>query len=137
MLILIAGAILSNCYSFGKIGDYEKDKISTNGEKVGIPNPSAVYCGKLGYGYKIVTNEKGGQHGVCMLPNKTECMGWNFYRGKCGQEWSYCKQQGYDLKDLEKNEGWFEGTICINKITKEEIGTVYNLMNMNLSKSLP
>ena len=144
-VILIVGVILFSFYSSERIEPIEQNNANATQKQVliadeldmsGVPNPAAIYCRKLGYEYKIITNEKGGQHGVCTLPNQTECTGWNFYRGKCGQEFSYCKQQGYDLKALGKNEGWFEGAVCIDKNTKEEIDTVYNLMNMSLSKSL-
>lgn len=135
IILLVTAILFSSCSS--KRIEPEQDETNIIKEKAGVANPAAVYCAKLGYEYKIVTSDDGGQHGVCTLSDKTECTGWNFYRGKCGQEFSYCKQQGYDLKDLGKNEGWFEGAVCINKITKQEIGTVYNLMNMSLSKSLP
>jgi len=66
----------------------------------------------------------------CFFPDGTNCSMWDFYRGKCGQEWSYCALKGYDLKNLSQNEGWFQdGAICIDKNTKEEIGNVFNLVN--------
>ena len=58
---------------------------------------------KMGYKRRTDTSEDGGQYGVCIFPNGSECTAWNFYRGKCGQEWSYCKQNGYDMK--VKSEG--------------------------------
>ena len=105
---------------------------------VSMPNPAAVYCHALGYKYKIVTDEEGNQYGVCIFPDGTECLGWDFYRGKCGQEWSYCNLHGYDLKELGRYEGWLKGAICIDKTTGKEIGTVFDLfMGEFLSWSLP
>ncbi len=93
-----------------------------------MPNPAAVYCIKLGYKYEIVTNEEGNQYGICIFPDGTSCLGRDFYRGKCGQEWSYCKRCGYDLKDLGPWESLMGGAICIDKTTGKEIGTVYDLV---------
>jgi putative hemolysin len=93
----------------------------------GMPNPSAVYCGALGYKYKIVTRDNGGQYGVCIFPDGNECEAWAFYRGKVYQQWSYCELYGYDLKDLEPHEGSVRGAVCIDKTTQDEIGTVYVL----------
>lgn len=58
----------------------------------------------------------------------TECESCDFYRGKCGKEWSYCVQQGYDIK--ESRSCW-DGAICVNKTTGEEIDTLANLLNLN------
>lgn len=102
-----------------------------------MPNPSAVYCLTLGYKYKIVVDDEGNQYGLCIFPDGDACRAWDFYRGKCNQECSYCKQHGYELKDLGRNEGWSRGAVCIDKTTKEKAGTVYDLMDMGLSRSLP
>jgi len=97
-----------------------------NCNQVGVANPSSTYCLSLGYN---LTNGEGG--GFCIFPDKTECEEWKFYRGKCGQEWSYCTLKSYDLKNLTNNEGWGEGAICINKTTKEEVGNVFDLITSN------
>jgi putative hemolysin len=91
--------------------------------------PAGAYCMALGYKTEI-KNVYGGQAGFCIFPDGSECGDWPFYRGKCGQEWSYCARKGYDLKNLTDDEGWsWDGSICINKTTNEEIGNVYNLVN--------
>lgn len=105
---------------------------------VGMPNPSAVYCTRLGYKYEIVADDEGNQYGLCIFPDSNSCLAWDFYRGKCGQEWSYCKKCGYDLKDLGPYEGAFKGAVCIDRTTKKEIGTVFDLFLHNfLRESLP
>jgi beta propeller repeat protein len=93
----------------------------------GVPDPSALYCYALGYKDQTVTGDAG-QFGICILPDGSACESWHFYRGKCGQKWSYCKLYGYDLKDLEPYEGSVRGAVCIDKTTQEEIGTVYVLL---------
>jgi len=93
----------------------------------GMPNPSSVYCHALGYKSKTITQDDGGQYGVCIFPDGDECRAWDFYRGKAYQQWSYCYLYGYDLKDLAPHEGWFEGAHCIDRTTQEEIGNVGQL----------
>jgi len=104
---------------------------------VAMPDPSAVYCTRLGYKYEIVADDEGNQYGLCIFPDSNACLSWDFYRGKCGQEWSYCKRNGYDLKDLRRHEGWFRGAVCIDRTTKKEISTVFDLfLEPFLSESL-
>ena len=62
-----------------------------------ISNPAAVYCSDLGYQFSIASGEEG-QRGLCSLPDQTSCDAWEFLEGKCGQEYSYCAQQGYGIK---------------------------------------
>jgi putative hemolysin len=91
--------------------------------------PAGAYCRALGYKRETVEGI-GGEYGVCIFPDGTSCAIWPFYRGKCGQEWSYCARKGYNLKNLTDDEGWsWDGSICINKTTKEEVGNVYILVN--------
>ena len=95
---------------------------------IGMPNPAAVYCHALGYKYEIVTDDEGNQCGICIFPDGTACLGRDFYRGKCGQEWSYCERCGYELKDLGPRESLLGGAICIDKNTREEIGSIFDLV---------
>jgi putative hemolysin len=93
-----------------------------------IRNPAEVYCTELGYEYtirerKIVKKKPQPEtpveptpetlegpypsipvipdyllEVVCIFPNGTECEEWEFMMGSCGQEYSYCVQQGYSLE---------------------------------------
>jgi len=92
-----------------------------------MPNPAAVYCIALGYKYEVVTNDKGDQSGFCIFPDGTAAQDRDFFRGKGGQEWSYCKLFGYDLKDLGPRESIRGGAICIDRTTTDEIGNIYDL----------
>jgi len=51
---------------------------------VGLPNPASVYCEEQGYELEIRTDQQGGQYGVCVFPDGSECEEWEFYRGECG-----------------------------------------------------
>jgi putative hemolysin len=63
---------------------------------VGLANPAATYCAGLGYTYEPVSRE-GGEDADCVFPDETRCAQWDFMAGRCGQEFSHCKLQGYDL----------------------------------------
>jgi putative hemolysin len=62
-----------------------------------LRNPAAVYCSALGYGYSIKETPKG-QVGVCMPDPSVECDEWDFLRGKCGMDYSFCAKSGYSRK---------------------------------------
>jgi len=49
----------------------------------GMANPAAVYCEGQGYTLEMRTDADGGQYGVCMFPDGSECEEWAFYRGEC------------------------------------------------------
>jgi putative hemolysin len=63
---------------------------------VGVPNPSANYCDKLGYEY---------ENGECVFQDGTKCDSWAFYRGTCGQEKTYCEQQGFRIENRVEEVG--------------------------------
>lgn len=53
------------------------------GTETGLPNPAAVYCESQGHVYDIRTDASGGQYGVCVFSDGTECDGWDYSRGEC------------------------------------------------------
>ena len=91
------------------------DTYKDSGLKIGIANPAAVYCGELGYEYKIITCNEGGQKGICVFPDKSECGAWNFFTGKCGQKYSYCRKHGYDIETVMDGKSPFsqECAVCV------------------------
>lgn len=62
-----------------------------------LRDPAAVYCNALGYGYSIKETSKG-QVGVCKPTASVECDEWDFLRGKCGLDYSFCAKSGYQQK---------------------------------------
>ena len=123
-IILLIGVAL---FIFYPGEENETELIIHNG--IGEANPASGHCSALGYTSRINETEAG-QQGICIFPDGTECDRWAFYRGKCGQEWSYCSLKGYDLKNLSRTEGWFnDGSVCLDGNTGEEIGNVYDLVN--------
>jgi putative hemolysin len=92
----------------------------------GIPNPAAVYCSLLGYGYEIVDTPEG-QYGICMLPDGSSCDEWRFFECKCGGEWSYCAIHGYDWIAITGG-GVYSPDYCACVLDGEEIGPVSELI---------
>lgn len=60
-----------------------------------IPNPSAVYCVEQGYEYEVRTHPDGGQYGVCVFPDGTECDAWQYYC-KCEPNGIGCWSDDFD-----------------------------------------
>ncbi len=125
-LLLVVGLILLSFYS-SKDREINEEQIDIS---VGAADPAPRYARKMGCERRVDKTKEEGDYAYCIFPDGSECEEWAFYRGKCGQEWSYCAQQGYGMKDLTQNEGWEKGGICIDKNTGEEIGSIYDLMNL-------
>jgi putative hemolysin len=51
--------------------------------QAGLPNPASVYCEEHGGKLDIRQDAQGGQYGVCMFDDGSECDEWAFYRGEC------------------------------------------------------
>jgi putative hemolysin len=75
-------------------------------DSVGIADPSCVYCEALGYEC---------QDGDCVFPDGTSCPTWDFYRGKCGQNFTYCGTQGYKIENRMEDMGTWtaEHAVCV------------------------
>ncbi|MDI6605963.1 MAG: DUF333 domain-containing protein [Candidatus Omnitrophota bacterium] len=76
-----------------------------------LPNPAARYSARMGYKYEI----RNGNYGVVIFPDGTECNEWDFFRGKKGQKWSYCEQQGGKIENRVENMGTWtaEYAVCV------------------------
>lgn len=72
-LVLIACIFLAGCVM----------SESENSEGAGLANPAAVYCEQQGYTVEIREDPAGGQYGVCVFGDGTECDEWEFYKGEC------------------------------------------------------
>jgi putative hemolysin len=77
-----------------------------------IANPASVYCADLGYRLDIRSSEAG-EYGVCLFPDGSSCEEWDFYRGKCGQRFSYCRIHGFRISSrTETGSASFEYAVC-------------------------
>ncbi len=48
-----------------------------------IANPASVYCQEHGGKLDIRTDASGGQVGICVFPDSSECEEWAYFRGQC------------------------------------------------------
>ncbi|BBB15911.1 hemolysin [Candidatus Rickettsiella viridis] len=47
-----------------------------------IANPASVYCAQHG-GKLTIVNNKNGQVGICLFPDRSYCEEWSYMRGTC------------------------------------------------------
>ena len=66
-----------------------------------MANPAAGYCAGLGYEMENVTRE-GGEDADCIFPDGSRCAQWDFFRGQCGNEFSYCESKGFSLEIVDE-----------------------------------
>ena len=64
---------------------------------IGMPNPASFYCQEMGYQLDMRETDQG-TVGMCVFHDGSECEEWDFLAGRCGQSYSYCELQGYDLQ---------------------------------------
>lgn len=50
---------------------------------IGMANPASVYCVEQGGELDIRMDAQGGQYGVCIFADGTECGEWAYFRGEC------------------------------------------------------
>jgi putative hemolysin len=48
-----------------------------------LPNPASVYCEQNGGNVEFRQDASGGEAGVCVFPDGSECDEWAYYRGEC------------------------------------------------------
>jgi putative hemolysin len=87
-----------------------------------LANPASVYCDEQGGKLEIRTDADGGQYGVCIFEDGSECEEWAFFRGECKPEESdtqianpasvYCDEQGGKLEIRTDADGGQYG-VCI------------------------
>jgi putative hemolysin len=56
---------------------------ATQPAEAGLPNPASAHCEAQGYSLEIRTDEQGGQYGICIFPDGSQCEEWEYYRGEC------------------------------------------------------
>jgi putative hemolysin len=56
---------------------------TTSGAEVKLANPASVYCEQNGGKVEMRTDASGGQAGICVFPDGSECDEWAYYRDEC------------------------------------------------------
>lgn len=107
--------------------------------EAGMPNPADVYCIKLGYQAKTITEEDGGQYSICVFPDGNTCDAWMFLEGTCGKEYSYCAKNGYDQIVKTDGKNPFSRTYAVCVSGSVEMGNPLDLMGITkeLTRPLP
>jgi len=59
----------------------------------------------MGYDCETRKDAVGNEYGVCIFPDSSECNEWDFFRGKCGQKFSYCELMGCDIIIKTRTDG--------------------------------
>lgn len=81
---------------------------------IGMANPAAVYCEGLGYSMEP-RESAAGMDADCIFPDENRCGQWDFLSGRCGQEFTYCRQQGGVMLEQGTNIGicvFDDGSTC-------------------------
>ena len=95
-----------------------KQESKENSSSVEIANPSAVYCEKLGYKY-IIENTPEGQRGICIF-NGGKCDAWEFLKGTCGLEHTFCAKHGGTTEIIRSERCKFTYTCILCRIDNKE-----------------
>jgi putative hemolysin len=85
VLVFLIGAVLCTVV-FAPVrstGAESGAEIIGSSEEIGLPNPAAVYCEEQGGRVEIRTAAGGGQYGICIFPDGSECDDWALYRDEC------------------------------------------------------
>jgi putative hemolysin len=77
-----------------------------------MPDPAWTYCRFMGYQVEIRKDSKGNESGYCLFPDGSECEVWDFFRGKCGRQYSYCARKGCETSTITEDKGSYEITYC-------------------------
>jgi putative hemolysin len=59
--------------------------------QAGLPNPASVFCEEQGGKLDIRTDDSGGQIGICVFPDGSECDEWALFRNECQPPWMATK----------------------------------------------
>jgi putative hemolysin len=101
-------------------------------ENVSISNPAATYCSLLGY-QTGTQNTAEGQAGICTMPDGMVCDAWQFLRGTCGQEFSWCALNGYQVQNVVESDGSStqEYAICVDS-NGVSVGKLFELSGLQV-----
>lgn len=134
--VILLGAFLFGLYlAYGSNGVSAKScgasEYDGEGGSIGMANPAAVYCIEMGYEYKVI-DDPSGQRGICIFPDGSQCNAWDFLKGKCGEKYSYCALNGYDMETRTDGQNPFskEYAVCISQ-EGDLVGSVTGLMDLS------
>jgi len=103
----------------------------------GTRNPAVVYAEKMEIELETRHNIDGGAYLVCLFPDGSECSEWDFFRGICGQQYSYCIKKGWLIRTdtISKHSPEESYTIiCPICYKEDEKGKINSVMMLDLMK---
>ena len=84
LLVSLSAIILSAC---GRAPAAEPTPVpaeeAAEGPAAGMANPASVYCQEQGGTVELRTDAQGGQYGVCVFDDGSECDEWAYFRNEC------------------------------------------------------
>ncbi len=82
LVLLVVASLLTAC--LGVRQEVTPPTLAPEAETpIGMPNPASVHCEEQGGRLEMRTAADGGQFGVCVFADGSECEEWAFYRGEC------------------------------------------------------
>jgi putative hemolysin len=82
LVTLILASLLSACFGISQEVSMPTPEPGAEGPP-GMANPASVYCEEQGGRLELRTAADGGQFGVCIFSDGSECEEWAYYRGEC------------------------------------------------------
>lgn len=78
-------------------------------EKTGEANPASKNCIEKGGELEIRNDSNGGQIGICIFPDKSECEEWAFMKGECDSQevdnWNFYENKNFGFQ-IKYPPGW-------------------------------
>ncbi|HRU93889.1 MAG TPA: DUF333 domain-containing protein [Anaerolineae bacterium] len=118
--VAVVGMVLLMALAISACGSKQNESANP-----GMPNPASVYCEEHGGKVDIRTAEDGGQTGICVFEDHSECEEWAFYRSECqpGEQAEpgsgianpasvYCEEHGGKV-DIRTAEDGGQTGICV------------------------
>jgi len=145
LIALIAGGVwyaIQSKQIKTPINQANSTSTQTDGLGLQLANPASTNCIKQGGKLDIREDKDGGQYGVCVFSNGTECEEWAFFRGECQKgvgEDDFCGfAQGTCKINSDCVTGGCSGQVCQSKndesvITTCELRDCYKASKYNLS----
>ena len=81
IILLFTGLLLIGCTPVNE--PPATDNGENTEEPAGLANPASVHCEEQGGTLEMRTDADGGQYGVCLFDDGSECEEWAYFRGEC------------------------------------------------------
>ncbi|NLL10894.1 MAG: DUF333 domain-containing protein [Methanomicrobiales archaeon] len=106
---------------------------------VALKNPAAVYAEALGYQYVTMEEKGAGMRGFVVLPDGARVSGWDFLKGKAGEQYSACAQLGgkqTTVKDKQLCSAIYSDTCAVCELPNGTRAEVTVLLKLDFSESI-